>query len=197
MVGYLHITLGPMFAGKTKQLITKYYEASREKNVVAINYYLDTRYGDNKIVSHDLIEIPCIMVENIMDIWFDSKNPHYHELNDADYILINEGQFFKNLDIVVRSMVECGKKVFIYALDGDFKREKFGEILDLIPYCDYVEKKTAFCEKCYNKALFTHKNNIAENSEQVDIGVTNYKPLCRKCYDKENPVICEIISPVD
>lgn len=197
MVGYLHITIGPMFAGKTKQLITKYYEVVNDKNVVAINYHLDTRYGNDKICSHDLLEIPCIMVDNIMDIWFDSKHIHFDTLNNADYVLINEGQFFKNLDVVVRSMVENGKKVFIYALDGDFRREKFGEVLDLIPFCDFVEKRTAFCENCYNKAIFTNKNNISTNSEQVDIGVDNYKPLCRNCYDEVKSTICEQIAPVD
>ena len=80
-------------------------------------------------------------------------------------------------------MVENHNKiVYICGLDGDFKREKFGEILDLIPYCDKVTKLNSFCSKCRNgkKGLFSCR--VSKETEQVVIGSDNYKPLCRKCY---------------
>ena len=64
----------------------------------------------------------------------------------------------------------------------DYKREKFGSILDLIPICDNVTKLTSLCFHCKNgtKAVFTHR--ITNESEQKVIGSNNYIPLCRKCY---------------
>ena len=73
------------------------------------------------------------------------------------------------------------KKVYICGLDGDFKRNKFGELLDLLPYCDNIKKLTAKCD-CGKDALFSHR--LAISTDQVLIGSTNYVPLCRKCYQK-------------
>ena len=73
------------------------------------------------------------------------------------------------------------KKVYICGLDGDFKRNKFGKLLDLLPYCDNIKKLTANCD-CGKDALFSHR--LAISKDQVLIGSTNYVPLCRKCYQK-------------
>jgi thymidine kinase len=100
-----------------------------------------------------------------------------------DVVLINEGQFFPDLYDVVDVLVNIdGKRVHICGLDGDFKRQKFGGILDLIPLCDAVTKLRSNCTNCPNKALFSHR--ITNETEQVVIGSFNYVPLCRGCYNK-------------
>ena len=135
MVGYLDITVGPMFSGKTKKLIQT-YRKYEERNIVAINHSLDTRYMDDAICSHDLDFIPSIMIDNIHDLWYDKNHAYHYMMERCTHVLINEAQFFDRLCEVVVSMVKCGKKVFVYGLDGDFQQQKFGEVLDLIPYCD-------------------------------------------------------------
>jgi len=98
-------------------------------------------------------------------------------------VLINEGQFFSDLVPAVRDMVDSMKKhVFISGLDGDFRREKFGDILDLIPVCDKVEKLSALCAVCKNGTPAIFSKRITDESSQVVIGSDNYKPLCRNCY---------------
>lgn len=185
--GYLELILGPMFSGKTTEIIQIHNNYSYiGKNVVVINYAEDKRYHDSMLSTHDHKMIPCILSHNLENIWNDpnnTNNNYYSELRNADVILINEGQFFKNLKSVVIDMVENHNKiVYICGLDGDFKREKFGEILDLIPYCDKVTKLNSFCSKCRNgkKGLFSCR--VSKETEQVVIGSDNYKPLCRKCY---------------
>jgi thymidine kinase len=185
--GYLELILGPMFSGKTTQIIQIHNNYSYiGKTVVVINYAEDKRYHDSMLSTHDHKMIPCILSHNIENIWNDpnnTNNNYYSDLHNADVILINEGQFFKNLKSVVIDMVENHNKiVYICGLDGDFKREKFGEILDLIPYCDKVTKLNAFCSMCRNgkKGLFSCR--VSKETEQVVIGSDNYKPLCRKCY---------------
>jgi thymidine kinase len=182
--GYLGLYLGPMFSGKTTRLIqlhnTRTYIG---KKVVVINYIADTRYHETMLSTHDRIMIPCILISDLKNAWKNPENPHYNEIHSADTILINEGQFFKGLFETVLEMVEKEKKeVHICGLDGDFKRNIFGEILQLIPYCDHVEKLTSLCACCKDgtPGLFSHR--ITSENEQIIVGADNYKPLCRKCY---------------
>jgi thymidine kinase len=108
-------------------------------------------------------------------------------MNDCDVILINEGQFFHDIVEFTKQMVEeAHKKVYICGLDGDFKREKIGKLLDLIPICDKVTKLRALCGKCKDgtPAPFSFRNS--NSTEQVLIGADDiYVPLCRMCYQIE------------
>ena len=146
--GYLELILGPMFSGKTTRLIDVYKKYTYiGKKVVTLNYYEDTRYDQTMLSTHDKIMIPCIQTSRISDVW---NNKIINEINgeiingeirNADVILINEGQFFEDLYECVIDMVENHNKiVYICGLDGDFKRNRFGKITDLIPYCDKIEK---------------------------------------------------------
>jgi len=188
MEGYLELFLGPMFSGKTTHLIQIYNTYNYiGKKVFTINYIDDTRYHDSLLSSHDKIMIPCVFAKNISDIWKDQENQHHTSIRDADVILINEGQFFSDLFDTVVDMVEHEKKkVYICGLDGDFKRAKFGQILDLIPYCDKVVKLQSLCSICKNgtKGIFSHR--VSLELSQVVIGHDNYKPLCRACYIANN-----------
>jgi thymidine kinase len=175
--GYLEIILGPMFAGKTSKLIEIY-----NKNIndtVAINYLDDKRYDNNKLSTHDKIMIDCIQAEKLFDI-----NQHPDIINKK-IILINEGQFFPDLIEFVTDMVENkNKHVYICGLDADFQKNKFGNILDLIPICDTVRKLQGKCYDCHNKSIFSYR--ISSENDQIIIGSDNYKPICRNCYKKLN-----------
>ena len=84
-------------------------------------------------------------------------------------------------------MVENHNKiVYICGLDGDFKRNRFGKILELIPYCDKIVKLQSLCSICKNgnPAIFSYR--ITEESSQIVIGSDNYIPLCRACYICQN-----------
>lgn len=175
--GYLELWLGSMFSGKTTQLVQVYKKYSYiGKQIAVVNYDGDKRYHDTMLSTHDKTMIPCIQCATLTHI--------LPELQKADVILINEGQFFPDLNAVVVELVETHKKsVYISALDGDFKRNKFGEVLDLIPYCDKVTKLHALCAYCKNGRPALFSKRITNEVGQVVIGTDNYKPLCRKCYN--------------
>lgn len=183
--GYLGIILGPMFSGKTTRLIQLYKTRSYiGKRVVVINYIADTRYDETMLSTHDHITIPCLFVEDLREMWENSENPHWRTIHSADTILINEGQFFKNLFNTVLEMVEKEKKeVYICGLDGDFKRSIFGELLQLIPYCDSVEKLNSLCANCRDGTPGIFSYRISSEEHQVVVGSDNYQPLCRNCYN--------------
>jgi thymidine kinase len=180
MSGYLELILGPMFSGKTTYLINTYYDSVKiNKRVVAINYSDDTRYSDNMLSSHDKTMIPCLFSRKIADLL------NKDDINNSDIVLINEGQFFEDLyDSVVYLVEKLNKHVYVCGLDGDFKRKKFGTILDLVSLCDKITKLCSNCNECKKPALFSHR--ITNESSQIVIGVNNYVPLCRNCYLKEN-----------
>ena len=102
----------------------------------------------------------------------------------AEVILINEGQFFTDLYEVVDDMLQKGKKIYVCGLDGDFKRNRFGQILDLIPLCDKVTKLTSLCSICKNGTPGIFSKRITTEKEQTIVGSDNYIPVCRMCYEQ-------------
>lgn len=174
--GYLKIIAGCMFSGKTTYIIgeTKKW-LSIGKKVLTINYHLDKRYSDNKIVSHDNYGIDCMMLDELESLQDNIKL--------YDVIIVNEAQFFSDLKKNVSKWVDIYKKIVVLSgLDGDFKRNKFGELLDLIPHCDEYHKIKAYCSICKNgtPALFSLK--LTDSEKLIEIGTEQYMPVCRKHY---------------
>lgn len=199
--GYLEIILGPMFSGKTSRLIEMYNQYNFcNISVAVINHTIDNRYDDELLSTHNKIKIPCIKTEKLMDIYTDYINidlplddlitiPRLKDkikVGNSEVILINEGQFFPDLLEFVNKLLKRDKQIYVCGLDGDFERNKFGQIIDLIPLCDKVEKLTSLCSLCKNgtKGIFTMR--LTKEKEQTVVGSENYIPVCRECYNKNN-----------
>ena len=193
----LHITLGCMYASKTTTLINTY---NTLKNVIVLDY--DTERQDKiyegELVNHNGITIPCIKcckLYDVLDIYkkrgnfqisheFDPLNDFAlsREMNEtrdkllnARYIMINEAQFYPDLVEFVKEFIH--KNIYVYGLDGDFKQEKIGHILDIIPLCDSVQKLRATCE-CGEPAIFSKR--LTQETDQYQPNA-QYIPVCRKC----------------
>ncbi len=174
---YLELIMGPMFSGKTSKLLDIYKQCSFcNIPVVIINHSSDTRYHETMLSSHDKVLAPCIMLSKLEDCL--AMNP----VKTADVILINECQFFEDLYDSVVTMLNHDKKVYISGLDGDFKRKKFGQILDLVPMSDKITKLSSLCSLCRDgtKAIFSMR--LSDEKDQTVVGVSNYIPVCRSCY---------------
>jgi thymidine kinase len=183
--GYLELIIGPMYSGKTSKLLEIYKQCKFcDISVCVINHSLDNRYHETMLSSHDKVMIPCLNVEDLYDLWFNNKE-NYNLIRQSDVILINEGQFFNNLYCVVNDMLKNNKVVYICGLDGDFERKKFGEILDLIPLCDKVNKLTSLCSICKDGTPALFSMRTTNEKEQTVIGSENYLPVCRLCYNKK------------
>lgn len=178
--GYLELILGPMFSGKTSTL-KKIYDQCMYCSipVMVINYSGDKRYSSEDVMStHDKIMIPCIMANSIIEI----MEKHSEKVSNTEVILINEGQFFTDIEYIIPLVEDLHKRVYICGLDGDFQKNKIGSLFDLIPFCDNICKLKSLCSECRDgtPGLFSYR--ITNEVDQVVIGVDNYKPLCRVCY---------------
>ena len=177
--GTLELIVGNMFSGKSTELIRRINrEKSINKRILIINYYQDSRYSSETVIStHDNNQMKCVKLKRISEL---SEIPETIEAYDS--IFIDEGQFFEDLYSEVIKLVDFHKKhVVISGLDGDSNRNTFGDIIKLIPICDSINKLTAYCNKCNNgtAAPFTKKIN-GDLSEVIDIGgIDKYIPVCR------------------
>jgi thymidine kinase len=185
-----------MYSGKTSRLVEIYKQCKFCSIPVAvINHSIDDRYDNEMLSTHDKVKIPCIKTEKLFDIWADyislEDNQNIPRVNDkfklgtSEVILINEGQFFSDLEEFVRVLLKNGKKIYVCGLDGDFERKKFGQILDLIPLCDKVTKLTSLCSICKNGTSGIFSKRITLEKAQTVVGSDNYIPVCRNCYDNK------------
>ena len=177
-VGSLKLVIGPMFSGKSSELIKEIRKLKViNTKYIVIKPIIDNRYKSNYIVSHDKESEECIITDDLSNI---TDN----EILDFNSIIIDEGQFLKNLKNKVLYWVEKLKKnIIIGGLDGDYKRNPIGEILELIPFCDSIKKINSLCVHCKNgtPALFSHR--ITNEQDQVVVGSSDiYIPLCRYHY---------------
>lgn len=176
--GYLELIIGPMFSGKTTHVIQKYKQhVLVDHKVAVINSIGDTRYSNSQLSTHDKTMIDCIFSSTLEPLRTNK------EVQEANVLIINEGQFFPDLHSFVMDMVEEeAKVVYVCGLDSDFRRERFGSLLDLIPYADNIVKLKSMCMSCCDgtPALFSWR--VTNDTDQVVIGSDNYRPLCRRCY---------------
>lgn len=199
MAPTLEIIIGPMFSGKSTELLRRLnIYAAMKLNVLYVNSSFDDRattmWSTHNPTMKSIGNIAATKVQNLSELneeitcvrGDESLKAH---LSSFDVIGIDEAQFFSGLKDFSLTQVETyNKKVLIAGLNSDFKRAKFGEILDLIPVCDTIDKLTPFCKLCWENAgehvnaLFSMRIN-SENDAVVDVGDSaKYIPACRKCY---------------
>ncbi|KAH7293852.1 hypothetical protein KP509_28G045300 [Ceratopteris richardii] len=178
--GSIHLIVGPMFAGKTTALLQRVQaEASTGRKVVLVKSNKDTRYGISSVVSHDGKHMPCWAVPSLESFRSQIGEEQYANI---DLIGIDEAQFFKDLCSFCQAAADYeGKTLIVAGLDGDFERNKFGPILDLIPFADSIVKLTSHCELCGKPASFTFRKTDDKNKEMIG-GADIYMPVCRQHY---------------
>ena len=167
----LHLIIGPMFSGKTTELLRI---AKRLKsinlNILLLNYNEDTRYSDTEMTTHDKTSLPCTFVNKLFEI---------KDISEYDIICINEAQFFEDLIPFCKEALKQNKNIYACGLDGDYKQEKFGQLLDLVPLSDTITKLHAFCSECQNGTPAHFTKRLTKNVEQKMIGTREYIPVCR------------------
>lgn len=155
---YINIYIGCIYCCKILEILD---EAIKEmddgRKVLCINHIDDnSKYGiDTYLYAHDREKTKCVRVEHLKVI-------SEENILDVDFILIIKAQFFTG------GLVETyNKDIIVTGLNGDYKRNEFGEILDLIPYANNVTKKAALCSLCGNGEHAHFPNPLTNSKEQV------------------------------
>jgi thymidine kinase len=174
--GAVELILGPMFAGKSTELIRRVRDAKDAGcQVAVVKSSLDTRYIQQHVTTHYGDYLPCITSDTLVPL----LDSHF---KNVDVIAVDEGQFFPDLvDFVLEASESRRKSVIIAGLDGDFKRQRFGQMLDVVPMADTVTKMSGKCHFCGEKSLFSLR--VAADGRQALIGGAEaYLPVCRHHY---------------
>ncbi|KAI6238921.1 Thymidine kinase, cytosolic [Aphelenchoides fujianensis] len=172
--GSIHLIVGPMFSGKTTELLRQCRRHTLAKRKVAVvKYAKDTRYDDRMLSTHDGLKMEGLRAMKLADVW--------GELRESDVVGIDEGQFFEDVVERTERLADEGKTVIVASLDGDFRRKPFESIAQLVPLAETVEKRAAVCQFCGHSASFTLRTIVSDVREVIG-GAEAYKAACRDCF---------------
>lgn len=175
--GSIEVICGSMFSGKTEELIRRLKRARIAKQKVEIfKPEIDTRYDEEKVVSHDANTILSTPVKSSSQILLLA--------NDVEVVGIDEAQFFDmELINVCNELANRGMRVIIAGLDMDYLGKPFGPMPGLMAIAEYVTKVHAICVDCGNLAQYSYR--VGESDKLVLLGETDeYRPLCRGCFTR-------------
>ncbi|MBI5497593.1 MAG: thymidine kinase [Deltaproteobacteria bacterium] len=183
--GWVEVICGPMFSGKTEELIRRLRRAelARQK-VQSFKPSRDNRYDATQIVSHSQQRRDGHAVESSADL-------RAAVLPDVQVIGIDEVQFFDaGIVEVVDTLATQGKRVLVAGLDQDYLGRPFEPMPQLLAIAEYITKTLAICMVCGNPA--GRSQRLVQTGDRVLVGShDSYEARCRKCYDpaagKETP----------
>ena len=178
-VGRMEVITGPMFSGKSEELIRRLKRARiARQRVACFKPDIDLRYHRTAIASHSAQTHDAVTVANVAQL----RKALYPQLPDVDVIGIDEAQFF-DPGIVQFSteLVHLGKRVVLAGLDTTFTGDPFGAVPSLMAISDEVTKLSAVCIVCGAPAI--HTQRISASRELVVVGAAGvYEARCRACF---------------
>jgi thymidine kinase len=176
--GRIEVICGPMFSGKTEELIRLVRRAQIARVKVQIfKPAIDSRYDVRDVVSHNkqsLEATPVKSSQEILDL-----------LNDSTRVVaIDEVQFFDDgIITVVAKLARRGHRVICAGLDLDYRALPFGSIPVLLAIADSVTKLQAVCTVCGAPATRTVR--LVNSDKKILIGDDEiYQARCRTHYEE-------------
>jgi thymidine kinase len=166
--GYLEVIAGPMYCGKTEELIRQVKRASiGKKHVQVYKHAIDTRYGkDKKVFSHAGLSFKSYLITEASEI--------LKKLNkNTEIVAIDEAQWFgQDLIPVISELVEKGIRVIVAGLAMTYDRQPFAPMPTLMALADKTTKLSAICTICGNDAVF-HKRIVKASTMRMKPVVVN------------------------
>ena len=167
---------GPMFSGKTANLLTTYFNMWNKKNILCFKPKINTR--DKGIKSKKFTEsVDAIEINNLKDIL------NYIKKNTRT-IFIDEANFLKG-DVKILSDLSINNNIDIYicGLNMTSEQKPFGIMPNILAISDYIEISKSYCTICNREASFTYYEGN-KNSEII-VGDNGYISLCEDCLRKK------------
>lgn len=181
--GWVEVITGPMFAGKTEELIRRVKRMEyAKKHYLIFKPAIDNRYSKDEVVSHNKKSIGAISISHGSDIKRYLKR-------DTQAIVIDEVQFFDDsLVKYVQELANAGLRVICAGLDTDFRGEPFGIVGPLMAVAEQVTKLTAICCECGTDATRTQRiidgRPAFYDDPTILVGANDsYEARCRCCHE--------------
>lgn len=181
-IGWIEVICGPMFAGKTEELIRRVKRMDfAKKSYLIFKPTIDNRYAETEVVSHNKRKVEAINISNSQEIY-------EHIKEDTQCVVIDEVQFFDG-DIVevCRKLANMGLRVICGGLDCDFRGNPFENVASLLAMAEEVTKLTAICVCCGKEATKTQRIINGRPAKYDDPTILvgekeSYEPRCRGCH---------------
>lgn len=179
--GWVEVIVGPMFSGKSEELIRRVTRALIARQAVQVfKPAIDDRFDRLAVASHAGRTLEAQPVADVTELDATVKD-------ETQVVAIDEAQFFDDrlVDVVAR-LADTGKRVIIAGLDLDFRGEPFGPMPGLLARAEVVEKLSAIC-RCGRAATRTqrliHGAPAHYDDPIVLVGAAeSYEPRCRECH---------------
>lgn len=182
-LGWIEVVTGPMFAGKSEELIRRIKRLEyAKKKVLVFRPRIDNRYSLDEVVSHSNSRRKSILIDNAKDILS-------HIKEDTYAVVVDEIQFLdKEIIPISEHLASRGVRVILGGLDTDFRGETFMITADLMARAEYVTKLTAICVRCGSPATKTQRIVNGKPAHYLDpivvVGASEaYEPRCRHCHE--------------
>jgi thymidine kinase len=178
-MGWIEVIVGPMFSGKSEELIRRLRRAEIGRQRVQIfKPVIDQRYSKNGIVSHSGLEIPSELVSTGSDI-LEKVAPR------TEVVGVDEAQFLGESFVAdCARLAELGKRVIVAGLDTDFLGRPFEPMPRLLAVAEEITKLLAICMRCGNPAV--HTQRIVASEELIVVGAGGmYEARCRRCFEPQ------------
>lgn len=177
--GWIEVVSGPMFSGKTEELIRRVRLALIAKQRVQVfKPQIDDRYAEEYITSHSEQKVVCTPVKSASEI--------LNSVRDNTRVVgIDEAQFFDNSIIdVVEKLANRGLRVIVAGLDQDYLGQPFGPMPQLLAIAESILKLKAVCMVCGGNA--TKSQRITREKNRIVVGSgEHYEARCRACFDPD------------
>src|SRR5437764_3317495 len=175
-LGWIEVVCGPMFSGKSEELIRRLRRAEIARQRVQIfKPGIDHRYSEDHIVSHSELRIRSESVRDAAEVQarLDWR---------TEVIGLDEAQFIGPdiIDLAVR-LADMGKRIIIAGLDTDYLGRPFHPMPELLAVADEITKTLAICMQCGNPAK--HTQRLIESEDLVVVAAAGmYEARCRRCF---------------
>jgi thymidine kinase len=180
-VGWIEVICGPMFSGKSEELIRRLRRAMiARKRVEVFKPAIDDRYSNDEIVSHGDLRMYSEVVSGAGEI-IDRIDWR------AEVVGIDEANFMgPELVDVAQRLADSGKQVVIAGLDTDYLGRPFTPIPDLLALSESITKTLAICVRCGNPAK--HTQRLRGSDDLIVVGAADmYEARCRRCFEPGIP----------
>jgi len=178
--GRVEVIAGPMFAGKTEELLRRVRRALiAGRRVQVFTHRLDTRRGAGRVASHAGLDHPSLAAASADEIGR-AVQP------DSDMVAVDEAHFFgADLAEVADRLARRGVVVVVAGLDVTFAGLPFEPLPSLMALAERVDKLTAICTICGADAIY-HARVEPARTAPTDVvaehvgGGEKYQARCRQ-----------------